>query len=264
MLIRALSSVGRATRLHRVGRGFKSLSAHNDSREQLGAVQVKHHCDALRDLKDGVREGGRVRVAEFFSRKISVTKSLSASSIFMKDSKELNIVDENGKIVGKETRKNIHKQGLLHQEIHVWFYTPKGEIIFQHRAKDKDTYPDLLDATVGGHIEIEADYESTALQELKEETGINVIKDDLTFVQMVRIKTYDRVTKMTNNVIRAVYAYCYSGRIGDLKVEEGETVGFEVWPFRKIFNISSKNRKRFIPDVLGHEALNILRKIQKL
>lgn len=63
----------------------------------------------------------------------------------------------------KKPRENIHNQGLLHREIHVWFYTPKGEIIFQHRAKDKDTYPDLLDATVGGHVEINSDYENTAL-----------------------------------------------------------------------------------------------------
>ena len=94
----------------------------------------------------------------------------------MADNRKLNIIDENGNITGEETRENIHKQGLLHREIHVWFYTPKGEILFQHRAKDKDTYPDLLDATVGGHVEIGADYESAALQELEEETGISATK----------------------------------------------------------------------------------------
>ena len=76
----------------------------------------------------------------------------------MADNRRLNIVDENGEIIGENTRENIHNQGLLHREIHVWFYTPKGEIIFQHREKDKDTYPDLLDATVGGHVEIGSDF----------------------------------------------------------------------------------------------------------
>jgi len=68
----------------------------------------------------------------------------------MSQERRLNIVDEEGNIVGEETRENIHKNGLLHREIHVWLYTPNREIIFQHRAKDKDTYPDLLDASVGG------------------------------------------------------------------------------------------------------------------
>ncbi|MCL4437679.1 NUDIX domain-containing protein [Patescibacteria group bacterium] len=85
----------------------------------------------------------------------------------MADNRKLNIVDESGNIIGEETRCNIHKNGLLHKEIHVWFYTPKGEIIFQHRAKNKDVYPDLLDATVGGHVEIGDDYEHAALKEIE-------------------------------------------------------------------------------------------------
>jgi len=182
----------------------------------------------------------------------------------MADNRKLNIVDESGKIIGEETRENIHSQGLLHREIHVWFYTPKGEIIFQHREKDKDTYPDLLDATVGGHVEIGSDYENTALQELTEETGIKTEKNNLAFIQMVRSKTFDTATNKTNNVIRATYAYCYEGKVEDLKVEKGKAIGFESWPLEKIFNISDEDRKRFIPAILEEEVLNIFRKIQKL
>jgi len=182
----------------------------------------------------------------------------------MTDSQKLNIVDENGNIIGEETRENIHKQGLLHREIHVWFYTPKGGIIFQHREKNKDTYPDLLDATVGGHVEIGADYENAALQELKEETGISAVKNNLTFIQMVKSKTYDKVTETTNNVIRAIYAYLYDDKVEDLRVEKGKAIGFETWPLEKIFNISAKNRKRFIPLILEDKMLDIFRKIQKL
>jgi len=65
----------------------------------------------------------------------------------------LEIVNENDEVIGLENRTKIHTEGLLHREIHVWFITPNGEIVFQHRAKDKDTYPDKLDATVGGHVE---------------------------------------------------------------------------------------------------------------
>lgn len=182
----------------------------------------------------------------------------------MADNRKLNIVDENENIIGEETRENIHKQGLLHREVHVWFYTPKDEIIFQHREKDKDTYPDLLDATVGGHVEIGSDYENSALQELGEETGIKAIKDNLAFIQMVRNKTYDKITGMTNNVMRAIYAYRYDGNVEDLKVEKGKAIGFETWPLDKIFNIADEDRKKFIPAILEDEVLNIFRKIQKL
>ena len=141
-------------------------------------------------------------------------------------------------------------------------YTPKGEIIFQHREKDKDTYPDLLDATVGGHVEIGSDYENAALQEMKEETGINATKNNLIFIQMIRSKTYDKVTGMTNNVIRAIYSYRYDNKVKDLRVEKGKAIEFEAWPFEKIFNISDEDRKRFIPVILEDEMFGIFRKIQ--
>ena len=182
----------------------------------------------------------------------------------MADNRKLNIVDENGKIIGMETRENIHNQGLLHREIHVWFYTPNSEIIFQHREKNKDTYPDLLDATVGGHVEIGSDYENTALQELAEETGIRAEKDNLVFIKMVRSKTFDTVTNKTNNVIRVIYAYCYEGKVEDLKIEEGKAIGFELWPLEKIFNISNEDIKRFIPAVFEKQNLEIFAKIKQL
>lgn len=182
----------------------------------------------------------------------------------MADNRKLNIVDESGNIIGTETRENIHNKGLLHKEIHVWFYTPNGEIIFQHREKDKDTYPDLLDATVGGHVEIGSDYEDAALQELQEETGIQAEKNNLTFIQIVRSKTFDRTTDKINNVIRAIYAYSYEGKINDLKIEEGKAIGFESWPIEKLFNISDKDRKRFIPSIFDKQILEIFTKIKEL
>jgi len=177
---------------------------------------------------------------------------------------KLNVVDENGNVIGEETREEIHRKGFLHREIHVWFYTPKGEIIFQHRSKEKDTFPDLLDATVGGHVEMGTDYESAALQELEEETGIRAEKDNLTFIQMMRSKTFDPVTSTTNNALRAIYAYRYEGAIEDLKIEDGKAIKFEAWPFEKLFNISEEDRKRFIPFMLSEDILGVLHKIKGL
>jgi len=181
----------------------------------------------------------------------------------MPDDRKLNIVDEAGNIIGIDTRENIHQQGLLHRETHVWFYTPKGEIIFQHRAKDKDTYPDLLDASVGGHVEIGSDYLKTALAEVAEETGLKITADDLRFITMVRSKNYDPVTKKTNNALRAIYAYLFLGKISDLRLEPGKIIGFEAWSLEKIFNISEMDKKLFIPSIFDPEVLEIFRKIQE-
>lgn len=167
----------------------------------------------------------------------------------------LNIVDEQGKVIGEDTRENIHSKGLLHREIHVWFYTPNSEIIFQHRAKDKDTFPDLLDATVGGHVEVGSDFENTALKEMEEETGVIADKNHLRLVKTVRGNHFDPETSKTNNVIRKVFAYKFLGKPEGLKVEDDKSEGFEFWPIEKLEKASSKIEKKFIPSFLNAEHI---------
>lgn len=174
----------------------------------------------------------------------------------------LNIVDENGKIIGEDSRENIHNKGLLHREVHVWFYTPKGKIIFQHRSKNADTYPNLLDASAGGHVEIGDDYECAALKETEEETGIKTNKDKLIFIEYTRTRSFDSVTNKTNNVLRAIYAYCFEKDIKTLKLEQDKGVGFEAWPFERVFKLSGEDRKKLIPGIAKEPTLSILKKIQ--
>ncbi len=174
-----------------------------------------------------------------------------------KDGKVLSVVDEDDNVIGEATRKEIHQKGLLHREIHVWFITPNGEIIFQHRAKDKDTYPDLLDATVGGHVEIGDGYEKTALKEIEEETGIRADSKNLHFLKKLRTRSEDNMTKTINNTVRAQYAYIFRGMISDLRVEEGKALGFEAWPIDELSNLSEEDRRRFIPLILAPGTLQL-------
>ncbi len=114
----------------------------------------------------------------------------------------LEVVDNNDSVIGLENRVKIHKEGLLHREIHIWFFTSNAEIIFQHRAKDKDTYPNKLDATVGGHVEPNMSYEETAVKECKEETGVNIDIDNLIFLKKICRRMMDTNTGLINNAVR--------------------------------------------------------------
>lgn len=171
----------------------------------------------------------------------------------------LDIVDENDNIIGQEDRKKVHQEGLLHREIHVYFITPNKEIIFQHRAKDKDTYPDLLDATVGGHVDSGDNYQKTAVKEIEEETGLKISIDNLIFLNKIRKEaSFDKATGRINNVWRENYIYNFNGQLSDLKVEEGKAIGFEFWSMEKIKNISDKEKQRFIPYVINFVLKNLL------
>lgn len=177
-------------------------------------------------------------------------------------SSRLNIVDTGGNIIGEASREEIHKQGLLHREVHVWFYTPNGEIIFQHRAKGKETYPNLLDATSGGHVEIGDDFETTAVKEVVEETGVQVNKSDLHFICDQHTNSYDKVTKKRNNALRRVFAYLFTGKIDELKVEDSAGAGFEAWPIKKLSSLSDTEKERFIPTMYSKTELDIFSKVQ--
>jgi len=180
-------------------------------------------------------------------------------------SKELlDVVDEAGNPIAAASREEIHKKGLLHREIHIWLFTSNGEIIFQHRSKNKDACPDMLDASVGGHVDPGMDFESTALKELEEETGIQAKPADLVLVGTVHTSNYDPVTDMTNNALRYEYALRYDEPIGNLQVEAVDGSGFEVWPIDTLLNMPAEKREKFIPLMLEDVYLDIYRAIKKL
>ncbi|KKU34524.1 MAG: Isopentenyldiphosphate isomerase [Candidatus Beckwithbacteria bacterium GW2011_GWA1_46_30] len=177
---------------------------------------------------------------------------------------QLEVINENDQVIGLETREKIHKDGLLHREIHIWFLTPKAEIVFQHRAKDKDTYPDKLDATVGGHVEPKMSYEETAVKECKEETGIDIDLKNLVFLRKMRKKSFDEATGLTNNTIRSQYAYLYDGSINDLQVEDGKAQGFEAWKIDDLSHLSETDKNKFIPLILREDMLDIFNKAKDI
>jgi isopentenyldiphosphate isomerase len=182
----------------------------------------------------------------------------------MSDNRQLNVVDENDEIVGVETREDIHKKGFLHREVHILFYTPAGDLIFQHRAKDKDTQPNKFDATVGGHVEIGSDYLGAALQEMREETGIVAKPEDLLLAKKVRVRSYDEIMHVVNDVFRSVYFYKYSGEIKDLKIEEGKSQGFVHWPLAKFLTLSQEERGTFVNSLFDPEYDDIYRQLEKI
>lgn len=176
---------------------------------------------------------------------------------------KLNVLNEKGETIGEEYRDVIHKKGLLHAEVHVWCITPEKEIIFQHRAKDKDTYPDLLDATAGGHVDLGETYEGAAVKETLEETGLHIKSEDLDYIATTQTKGFDRVTGMTNYPRRNIYLYKHLVNTDNLEVEDGKAIGFETWSIDRLFQLTEEEEERFIPTLLNEESMDIFKKIKE-
>lgn len=153
--------------------------------------------------------------------------------------------------------KKIHELGLLHREVHVYLISEDKKIIFQHRAKDKDTYPDMYDAGVGGHVDPGDSYIVAAKREMLEESGIVANENDLILVTKLREKTIDEVTGLINNFFREIYFYKIPVKVADLKVEEGKSQGFVFFPWEELCQMTDEEKNKLIPCTI--EEVKILK-----
>lgn len=178
--------------------------------------------------------------------------------------RKLEIINENDEVIGIDTRENIHKNGLLHREVHVWFVTPDKKIILQRRGQEVETAPGLLDATAGGHVEPGTSYLESAIMEIKEETGLTIDEGELIFIGKIQSKFNDRVTGKINNVIRSQYAYLYNGDPNDLLIEDNKGAGFESFSVGKLLNLTESEKTSFV-SVFGQQSQReIFQKIIKI
>jgi isopentenyldiphosphate isomerase len=78
-------------------------------------------------------------------------------------------------------RKNAHLEGIPHEGVHLWVVRRRegrAELLFQKRAFFKESYPDCLDITVGGHVPFGLT-ENKVQKEAFEEIGLVPEEKDL-------------------------------------------------------------------------------------
>jgi isopentenyldiphosphate isomerase len=85
------------------------------------------------------------------------------------------VVDERDVAVGREFRREIHRRGLLHRAIHIFWLRGDGQLCLQRRSYAKDNCPGLLSSSCAGHVDSGEDYLGAAVRELHEELGVAVL-----------------------------------------------------------------------------------------
>ena len=97
---------------------------------------------------------------------------------------KVDILDARGKKTGEVAWKSeAHRLGLWHRCFHCWIVAPEtssgGPYLFvQRRAAEKETWPDRLDVSVGGHLEA-GEGALDGLREVEEELGLEVATREL-------------------------------------------------------------------------------------
>ncbi len=116
---------------------------------------------------------------------------------FAQDPDELfDVITEDGAPTGiVKRRADVHRDGDWHRAIHVWFYGVRGGtpfMLFNLRGRHKDTWPERLDVTVGGHLATGETVEQ-AYREIEEEIGIAADPAKLHFLETR--KAYGKVER---------------------------------------------------------------------
>lgn len=134
----------------------------------------------------------------------------------------VDVVDEEGSRTGEQVEKRTaQKEGLWHLTVHVWVYTPQGEVLVQKRRDDKPIFPGKLDASVGGHLQAGETPTRACVRETKEEIGLDITEEDLQFVKRRRA-TFHPQPGWTTNEVNEVFTLRYDGDKQSLKKQDEE------------------------------------------
>src|SRR5437867_5001138 len=84
------------------------------------------------------------------------------------------VVNERDEVIGRQTRDEVHRLGLMHRAVHVLVFNSRRHVFLQKRSMAKDRLPGLWDSSAAGHLDRGESYDACALRELREELGLEL------------------------------------------------------------------------------------------
>jgi isopentenyl-diphosphate delta-isomerase type 1 len=87
----------------------------------------------------------------------------------------LDITDEKGNIIGKDTWSNLHRDPKrIHRAVDILIFNSKKELLLQQRALHKRFGAGVWGVSVAGHVNLGEEPDRAAIREIKEEIGVDV------------------------------------------------------------------------------------------
>ena len=156
---------------------------------------------------------------------------------------QVDILSAKGERTGKVISKaEAHRKGLFHPTVHIWFYTADARVLLQQRGADKETFPNLWDVSVAGHVAADENITEAALREIKEEIGLEIRDDEL-----IKIGVFKSVQKHREDLVDKEFHHTFlcelkvplavlrkqESEVAALKLIPLPTLAEEVWGLAK-------------------------------
>ena len=156
----------------------------------------------------------------------------------------IDVLDENGNIIGSEDRKKVHDEGMWHIHVGIMLMNKKGEMLLQKRSITKKANPGIWSRT-GGHVNSEETPLQGIKRETKEEIGLDINEKD---IELIDVYKEEKISKGKEGVYIKNFVYNYFAYI-DAKLtdciiqrEEVEEVKFiTLEEMEAIFNRKDEN-----------------------
>ena len=84
------------------------------------------------------------------------------------------VVNELDQVIGRRSRSEVHRLGLLHRAVHCLVFNRRGQVFLQKRSTKKDRQPGVWDSSASGHVDSGENYDAAMVRELWEEIGLRL------------------------------------------------------------------------------------------
>jgi isopentenyldiphosphate isomerase len=102
------------------------------------------------------------------------------------------VVNERDEVIGRQSRCEVHRLGLMHRAVHVLVFNAAGQVFLQKRSMQKDRQPGLWDSSASGHVDSGEDYDACAVRELREEIGLELVEPPLRLFKLAASPATDQ------------------------------------------------------------------------
>ncbi len=159
----------------------------------------------------------------------------------------IDILNEDGKKTGETCLKSeAHKKGLFHASAHIWIFNSAKEVIIQRRAAKKDTFPNLWDVSVAGHISADEQPIVSALREVEEEIGLQLSENDLHFIGTSK-KKIKHHKNLIDYELHHIYICENNFDLNSLKIQLEEVSEIKKISLKKLINSINNPLNNFVP-----------------
>ncbi len=109
----------------------------------------------------------------------------------------IDVLNEDGTKTGEVvTRREVHEKGLWHRIVVIAILDKEGHLLMQQRSKHVKDNPEKWDISAAGHVSAGQTSIEAAIREVKEEVGLEIKSEELTY-----ITTYCEPTRKQGDII---------------------------------------------------------------